>query len=77
MQHLSIYDAVVVAINPTNTRWIKVKVPVLTGNAASNWAIPIDSGQEDPLIGDRVLVQFVSGDIAKPVYSVTIDARPW
>lgn len=71
------YDGVICVLSPTVDKLVRVKVPVLTGDSPSNWAIPLSDTYDVPSVGDRVFVQFAGGDISKPIYSVTISSRPW
>lgn len=50
---------------------VVLQVPELLGSSASNWAEPIVPSPYRPRIGDLVYVQFVNGDLSKPVYSAT------
>lgn len=50
---------------------VVLQVPELLGSSPSHWAEPIVPSPYRPNIGDLVYVQFVNGDLAKPVYSAT------
>ena len=65
-----IHKGVVVDNNdPSNTGRVVVQVPSVFGDARSNWCEPTLPTVYTPRIGEVVWVQFVDGDLSKPIYA--------
>lgn len=74
-RYLGLYRGTVVSNkDPLNKRRIKVVVPTVTGNNATNWAWPFETASikvAPPAVNQGVWVMFENGDPAYPVWSGT------
>lgn len=64
-----VYRAVVLtAADPLNGQRVRLQVPQVSGDAATGWSPPAQSGGALPAVGQVVWVMYEAGDPSYPVY---------
>lgn len=68
--HFGVYRGEVAGTDDPEQRGrLTLRVPQILGTGFSNWAEPSDPPSHVPNVGQWVWVQFVGGDVTKPVYT--------